>query len=125
MRGITQDLHSCSLYVLLYIIQTQYKVYHHLEFDKKDFPSHSYCKIRVLEFLNGKPWNNMAANYLMALRPSYVRVTKGEITLDSCLWRVTVYIDNNNIIEYIEQEVEAGLIGIVNGSHLYQHRFLI
>jgi len=79
----------------------------------------AYTTIRVLEFLNGRPWDDIALAYVHALRPSMIRVTCGETTLNVILWRVTVFTDQNNIIKYIEQEVEVALPErIEHGQHL-------
>jgi len=65
--------------------------------------------IEVLEFLKGKPYDKVALAFIHALRPSCIRVTTGTIKLNAHTWRVTVYIDDNNIIKEIEQEVEVAL----------------
>jgi hypothetical protein len=69
--------------------------------------------IPVLTQLWGTPWNNAAVNFLLCLRPSYVRVTGREgVTADSVIWRVTVYLEKDNrTIRKIEQEVDVGLHG--------------
>lgn len=78
----------------------------------------------VLEFLWGKEWNNMALNYIHALRPSAIRTSFGETTADAHSWRVTVFLkpkekkSGNYIISTIEQEVEVGLIGCRFGGDL-------
>ena len=73
--------------------------------------------IPVLEFLKGKPWDNMALNLVYALRPSAIRATTGQITLDAYTWRITVYLeDDERTIRKIEQEVDCGCIGIRNGQ---------
>ncbi len=75
--------------------------------------------IKVLEFLNGKQWDDIALGYVHSLRPSSIRVTEGMITLDARIWRVTVYIDKENVIDYITQEVIVGLPdGVANGEAL-------
>lgn len=72
--------------------------------------------IRVLEFLQGLPFDNLAIAYIHALRPSSIRATFGETTTDVVSWRVTVYLqeppDWNSVmnrptplIDHIEQEV--------------------
>ncbi len=80
---------------------------HMVSFEK--FNCTGWKTIEVLGFLNGKPWDDLALGYVHALRPSSVRVTKGMIKLDACVWRVTVYISEDNIIRKIKQEVEVGL----------------
>lgn len=79
----------------------------------------SFLSIRVLEFLNGRPWDDLALNLVHSLRPSSIRVTTGEVKCDARTWRVTVYVSKDNIIQKIRQEVEVGLLGdLKNGSDL-------
>ena len=77
-----------------------------------------YTSIDVLPFLIGKPWNNLAINWMRALRTDDIRVVTNVRTLDTCPWRVTVRIDEDSIIQEITQEVEVGLIGVHHGAHL-------
>jgi len=72
-------------------------------------PKIGWKTIKVLEFLNNKPWDEVALAYVHALRPSSIRVTTGGIYLDARVWRVTVYVDDNDIIQSITQEVEVAL----------------
>ena len=89
---------------------------HHFKAYVEDARSRGYTSIPVLEFLKGKPWNNMALNFVSALRPSGIRVTRDEITSDAVSWRVTVYLeDDDRTIQRIEQEVSVGLIGCTCG----------
>lgn len=74
------------------------------------FSDVSYDTIEPLQCLHGKLWDARALALVHALRPSYLRVTEGEIKCDSRLWRVTVYINMFSVIERIEQEVEVGLL---------------
>lgn len=87
-------------------------------------PNHiGFLSIKVLEFLNGREWDEVALAYVHSLRPSCIRVTTDCITLDARTWRVTVYVDNKNIITGIEQEVEVGLPdGVAHGEAL-RHAF--
>lgn len=102
----TEDKHSDKYYTT------------HLE-TFEPFNCRSWKSINVLAFLNGKPWDDLALGYVHALRPSSIRVTEGIIKLDARVWRVTVYIDKDNIIETIEQEVEVGLPeNVANGEAL-------
>ena len=77
-----------------------------------------WCVIRVLEFLNGRPWNQLALNFVHSLRPVMIRVVRGATTLDAITWRVTVHVDLQGEIDFIEQEVEAGGVGANNGADL-------
>ena len=77
-----------------------------------------YKSIRLLEFLEGKPWDDVALAFVHSLRPSSIRVTSTGIKLDARTWRVTVYVDDD-FIEKISQEVEVGLPKrIQHGEHL-------
>jgi len=85
----------------------KYYTHHEEEFEK--FNRRGWKSINVLEFLNDKPWDDLALGYVHALRPRGIRVTKGMMTLDCILWRVTVHVNKENIIQSITQEVEVGL----------------
>lgn len=74
-----------------------------------------FTSLKVLTFLKGQPWDEMALCFVTALRPSSVRVVPGGIQLDSRLWRVTVWL-RKGVIDYIEQEVEVGLMPEMHGS---------
>lgn len=78
-----------------------------------------YLSIKVLEFLTGYPWNDLALGYVHGLRPSAIRVTKDEETMDSVPYRVTVYVDENDRITGMRQEVEVWLPeGVEHGADL-------
>lgn len=99
---------------------TDFYTKHLVAYDRENsFDARSSIDIAVLDVLTGKPWDDIALAYVHALRPSSIRVTKGEMTLDCNRWRVTVVIDDDNIIKEITQEVEVGLPdGIEHGEHL-------
>lgn len=50
----------------------------------------SFGSISVLLELWGQPWNNLALNYVSALKPCSIRVSVGHVCLDSRPGRVTV-----------------------------------
>lgn len=79
-----------------------------------------YTIIPVLEFLNGRPWNNMAFNILKAVRPSCIEIINlGDCeTLDCMNWRVRVYLNKSGSISNITQEVSCGCIGVRNGQDI-------
>lgn len=77
-----------------------------------------FMTIEVLPQLTGRMWDEDALNLVHALRPSSIRVSTGEIKCDSRTWRVTVYVDDYDVIMSIEQEVEVGLVGRENGADL-------
>ena len=72
---------------------------------------YGFTCIRVLQELDGKPWNEITKAYMRSLRPSRVRVVKeGEaMTTDARLWRVTVHLTSSERIRCIDQEVEVDL----------------
>lgn len=94
------------------------------ETDVADAPYHrpsnlGHTVVRVLEFLNGTPYNNRAANFLPTLRPSTVEVVQYNhpVHCDSYPWRVRVYLgQDGRLISHIEQEVDVGLVGCRFGA---------
>lgn len=48
--------------------------------------SYGWLSVDVLPFLIGKKWDEVALAYVRSLRPSYIRVTKGEQTCDGRTW---------------------------------------
>ncbi len=76
----------------------------------------------VLHDLWGRPWDQFALNVVASVRPSCIRVTRGEITLDSCSWRVTVILEEDDrTIARITQEVNVGLVGAKHGWGLQKY----
>jgi hypothetical protein len=75
----------------------------------KAWEHRAYLSIDVLPLLKGKPWDDLALSYVSALRPSLIRVIKwGEgQAANAVTWRVTVNLDENNLIRKITQEVEV------------------
>lgn len=92
---------------------------HMVMYDQRAGKRYGYTSIKVLEFLNGRPWDDIALAYVHALRPYAVRVVKGGETCDAVQNRVTVYVDADNIITGMRQEVEVWLPdGVENGHDL-------
>lgn len=84
-------------------------------------PSHcGYTIIKVLEFLEGRKLSEQVLDFIHALRPSCIRITEGYTTCDAMLWRVTIYVDKDDIVRSIQQEVEVGLRSAKNGHELSQ-----
>lgn len=80
------------------------------------FSHTSFTSVPVLTFLTGRKWDELALGVIQGLRPSSVRVTTGELKSNADLHRVTVYVDSNDIILGITQEMQIGLPdGIENG----------
>ena len=89
--------------------------------DIEDPTQHRYCwsSIPMLESLWGQPWNNLALNYVLALRPSAIRVSDGGVTLDCYNWRVTVILEKDKrTIKHIDQECTVSSIGVESGFDL-------
>jgi hypothetical protein len=78
----------------------------------------SSTSIDVLPFLIGKPYNNLAWNWIVGLRPSQVRVSTGIVHLDCYPNRITIFIDKDNIIKSIQQEISVGCIGVHHAHDL-------
>lgn len=75
-----------------------------------NFPSSSRTgstTINVLGFLKGLPLDNLAMSYIHALRPSRVEVIRGEEKCVGWSWLVRVYLDSNDLITHINQQVEV------------------
>lgn len=82
----------------------------------------SSSTIEVLPFLKGREIDKVVMGYLHALRPSLIEVIphRSGHHLDSRRWRVRIFLDANNRIEEIKQEVEVGLYeGVENGFDLH------
>lgn len=85
----------------------------------KPAPSQCWLSVPICEFLYGKPWDNVALAYVSGAKPSSIRVTTGMVHLDSRVGRVTVFVDDKNIITSIDQEQCVSVPEtIVNGSAL-------
>ena len=94
-----------------------FKVYHHAVPQKEAIYSHT--NVCVLPELYGKVWNDIALAYVLSLEPTAVRVSTGTMTLDSCTGRITVIVDENDIIQSIDKEVRIPLPdGIENAYDL-------
>lgn len=92
---------------------------HMVMYDARAGGRYGYTSIKVLEFLNGRPWDDIALAYVHALRPYAIRVVRGAETCDSVQSRVTVYVDEKDIITGMRQEVEVWLPkGVENGYDL-------
>lgn len=82
-----------------------------------EFSSFGFTSIPVLEFIWDRKWDAIALAYVHALRPSYIRVTTGNVHMDAKMGRVTVYVSDDDTILYIEQEVEVGLPDGIEDGH--------
>lgn len=86
-----------------------------------------FCVIDVLQFLHGRPWDDVAMGFVQALRPDKVRISQdGETKTDFLVGRITVYVDNQALIQNIRWEVEVGLpYGVKDGRDLMLRAGLI
>lgn len=64
-----------------------------------------YTTVDVLPELIGLPLSDLVYAWLMSLRPSSIRITRGEVHCDARPWRVTVTVDENDVVTAISQEV--------------------
>lgn len=83
---------------------------------------YGFTDIEVLQFLYGRPWDQIALNYVHALHPTRIRVVKYNqgVTMDACTGRVLIQLDENGLIKSIEQEVEVGCKGFENAFEMEQ-----
>jgi hypothetical protein len=80
-----------------------------------------WCVMPVLEFLNGRQLTRMAFNWLLAVKPTWVRIVRyGQpMTCDAVTNRVTIHLKEDGVtIDRIEQEVNVGLEGVEHGADL-------
>lgn len=82
-----------------------------------------YATFPVLQFLEGRPWDQLALNAVHSLRPSQIRVTDGMVKDNAVTWRVTVFVNRTAdggkaTIRRVEQEVEVCLYGCEHGADL-------
>lgn len=84
-----------------------------------DPESQGYTSIEVLQFLNGRPWDEVALAYVHALRPSKIRVNSSDCwKLDCNNWRVTILLEpDDRTIKRITQEVIVGLPEDIGNGH--------
>jgi hypothetical protein len=59
----------------------------------------------------GRQWDNIVLGALHAYNPTSIRVTNGGVKCDARHGRVTVYVDKNNVITAIHQEVYVSIPG--------------
>lgn len=74
----------------------------------KPFQARGWTEIDVLPELIGKKWGPIPLGLCHVVRPSSIRVTTGETKCDASTWRLTVYVDKDDIIQSLHQEVEFG-----------------
>lgn len=76
--------------------------------------------VSVLGCLHGRRWDEISLAIVSALDPSAIRVIKdGMLTADSWLYRVTVMLDEEQIIQSVTQELPVILpLGIQQGIGL-------
>lgn len=72
---------------------------------------HGNRVIELLPMLKGRPFNMHIWGWLHAFRPSKIRIGRGGVTCDCCPWRITVWLNKDETIRRIEQEVQFGLFG--------------
>lgn len=79
---------------------------------------YGFIEIDVLECLRGRPYDEIAKAFISALRPSDIRIIhNSEVHCDSFVWRVSVYLDKNQKIESIKQEVKCELPDNINNGY--------
>lgn len=83
-----------------------------------------FLRIPILEFLWGSKLDEFVFGYLSSSNPSSVRIIKdGELECcNSSLWRVTIYLNKDETIKSIRQEIVYDIWEkeISNGSDVLQ-----
>lgn len=88
-----------------------------------EFDHSSYITVPICHWLIETPWNDEALAYVWAFQPTCIRVTTGRVTLDAWHGRVTVVVDDHDIIQYVEMEVHIPLPdGFNYGADLIRHK---
>ena len=83
----------------------------------KDVGACGYTCLDILQDLYGQPWNNLSLNYVLAFKPTSIRVTAGFVNLDARTGRVTVHLEEDNrTISSIGMEMAIGHYGSVSGG---------
>lgn len=72
---------------------------------------------RVLQHLEGLPWDQYALNFVHGLRPSSIVVSKFTPS-NCCEWRVVVNLDDEDRIFQITQERRIGVKGALHAMGL-------
>lgn len=83
------------------------------------FSYHSYTSIEIADILKNRKLDDTIFAYLSSFRPSYIRIIPFNKTqhCDSIPWRITIYLNEDETIETIKQEVCLELPdGIINGA---------
>ena len=94
-----------------------YYTHHMVKYDEPN--GIGFYSLDVLPFLIGHKWDEIALGYVHSLRPSSIRVSNGLFTCDGRCNRVSVTVDENEIITRLTQEVEVGLPkGITSGEQM-------
>jgi len=84
-----------------------FKVYHHAVPQKEGV--YSYTTVKVLPELLGKKWDEVSLAFVLSLEPTAIRVSTGMVTLDSCVGRMTVIVNDDDVIQRIDKEVRIPL----------------
>ena len=87
----------------------------------KSYDRMGYLVLDVLPILIGKKWNDYALGIVHAARPTSIRVAtiSESVVCDYRPWRITVHINDEDIITSVKQECEVGLPdGVEHGSRL-------
>lgn len=97
-----------------------YRSMHETSVESQDYwDCSSYTTISILEFLNGKLWDEVALAYVLAMKPSVLRVTTDAVSLDGDTNRITIFVNEDNTIRQIRKEICIYLPnGIANGYEM-------
>jgi len=67
-----------------------------------------FTEIEILQFLYGTQMDNTVISWCHAFNPSSIRIHYGCITCDASIGRISIVLNENDIVKSIEQEVIVG-----------------
>ena len=78
---------------------------------------YSGTSITVLSELTDKPWDEVSLAYVLALRPTSIRICTTGCKCDAQRGRVTVWMEGDKIVS-VEQEVKVYLPDGIRNGHV-------
>lgn len=85
------------------------KQYYHMQGKPLEHCGTQGCtSVEVLHFLKGLKLTNLVLAYVYGLHPSLIRVSTGVWTCDAYTDRVSITVDEDDVVQKIEQEMSVG-----------------
>jgi len=67
--------------------------------------SSGYTVTKILPELKGTPYSNLILGYCWGFNPSAIRISHGEVCCDAMTGRITIFLDKDDKVDFIEQEI--------------------